>query len=144
MLDNWLDVSSIIVQRSLGIGTENLDCEQTAKSLTPAFYSKDLFDSSSSTKNMPKIVVGLTDGLYAVTDGVHAQYFNHYDSVDTQTSPYAWPIPIDTRFGVAAVTFRTEERDGMGDTTTTMMGCRWVLFLEIINIWKTDHVMHWR
>ena len=125
MLDNWMDVFSIIAQRTLGIGGENLDCQQTAKSLTPAFYSKDLFDSGSgANNNRAKVVVGLTEGLYAVTDGVHAQYFNHYDSVDSQTSPYAWPIEIDTRFGVAAVTFRTDERDGMGETSTTMMGCR--------------------
>lgn len=137
MIDNWLDVSSIIAQRSLGItaGRQDLDCKSTAKSLTPAYYSKELFDGKAGDydtqlkiANRAKIVVGLTDGLYAVTDGVHAQYFNHYDSVDSQTSPYAWPIEIDTRFGVAAVTFRAgsgaEERDGTGETTTTMMGCR--------------------
>ena len=122
--DNWLDVSSIIAQRSLGLLDDQLDCESTAKSLTPAFYSRQLF--SSNTRQ--KIVVGLTDGLYAVTDGLHAQYFNHYDSVESVASPNVWPIEIDTRFGVAAVTYRagsgSEERDGMVDTTTTMLGCR--------------------
>jgi hypothetical protein len=54
-----------------------------------------LFGSEGDNKQ--KIVVGLTDGLYAVTDGVHAQYFNHYDSVDTMASPNVWPIEIDTR-----------------------------------------------
>jgi hypothetical protein len=122
--DNWLDVSSIIAQRSLGMLDDQLDCESRAKSLTPAFYSKQLFSSSARQK----IVVRLTDGLYAVTDGVHAQYFNHYDSVESVASPNVWPIEIDTRFGVAAVTYRagsgSEERDCMGDTTTTMLGCR--------------------
>lgn len=138
MVDNWLDVFSIIAQVSLSIGGKGLDCQATAKSLTPAYYSKQLFDGASASDdeptrlgiaNRPKIVVGLTSGLYAVTDGVHAQYFNHYDSVDSQTSPYAWPIEVDTRFGIAAVTFRegtgAEERDAAGDTTTTMMGCRY-------------------
>ena len=35
---------------------------------------------------------------------------------------------MDTRYGVAAVTYRagsgSEDRDGLGDTTTTMLGCR--------------------
>ena len=121
---NWLDVSSIIVQRSLGLLDDQLDCESRAKPLTAAFYSRQLF--SSNTRQ--KIVAGLTHGLYAVTDGLHAQYFNHYDSVESVASPNVWPIEIDTRFGVAAVTYRagsgSEERDSMGDTTTTMLGCR--------------------
>jgi hypothetical protein len=89
--DNWLDVSSIIAQRSLGLLDDQLDCESRAKSLTPAFYSRQLF--SSNTRQ--KIVVGLTDGLYAVTDGLHAQYFNHYNSVDSVASPNVWPIEIE-------------------------------------------------
>ena len=70
LIDNWLDVSSIIAQRSLGLLSEEaaaaLDCESVAKSLAPASYSKDLFDDAS---NRHKVVVGMTDGLYAVTDG---------------------------------------------------------------------------
>jgi hypothetical protein len=126
LVDNWLDVSSIIALRSLSISDDQTDCESKAKSLTPAFYSRQLFDGADGSANREKIVVGLTDGLYAVTDGVHAQYFNHYDSVETVASPYVWPIEIDTRYGVAAVTYRagSEERDGMGDTTTTMLGCQ--------------------
>jgi hypothetical protein len=126
VIDNWIDVSSIIVQRMLRIlSDDEATCEQQAKSLAPAFYSRQLFGSAN---NRPKVVVGLTPGLYSITDGMHAQYFNHYDSVDTLASPYVWPIEIDTRYGVAAVTFRansgSEERDGSGETTTTMMGCR--------------------
>ncbi len=132
MVDNWLDVSSIIVQRALGLLSPEqaieLDCVATAKSLTPAFYSKALFDGGSGAANRHKIVVGLTEGLYAVTDGKHAQYFNHYDSVETMASPNVWPIEIDTRFGVAAVTYGAgsgaEDRDGVGQDTTTMMGCK--------------------
>ncbi len=131
MVDNWIDVSSVIAQRSLGLGSaDETDCESKAMSLTPAFYSRQLFDAAGdgSGNNRQKIVVGLTQGLYAVTDGVHAQYFNHYDSVESIASPNVWPIEIDTSFGVAAVTYRSgsgsEERDGMGDTTTTMLGCR--------------------
>lgn len=127
-VDNWADVSSIIAERFLGLLSEKdlqaLDCDAVAKSLVPAAYSRALFDDSS---NRNKIVVGMTDGLYAVTDGRHAQYFNHYDSVESMASPNIWPFDVDTRFGVAAVTYRggsgSEDRDGLGDTSTTMMGC---------------------
>jgi hypothetical protein len=103
MTDNWLDVSSIIAQRSLGLlspkNAEALDCEATAKSLVPAAYSRQLFtDSGGVTTNRPKIVVGLTPGLYAITDGRHAQYFNHYDSVETMASPNVWPIEVSLCF----------------------------------------------
>ena len=150
MVDNWLDVSSIIAQRSLGLlspkEAEALDCDATAKALSPASYSRQLFDATSVNRwvvfllflfgikvtftvtNRPKIVVGLTPGLYAVTDGKHAQYFNHYDSVESMAAPNVWPFEIDTRYGVAAVTYRggsgSEDRDGLGDTSTTMLGCR--------------------
>lgn len=118
MFDNWLDVTSIIIEKSFGFDSD-AECEVQAQLLSPAAYSRDVFGTNRT------IVVGLTSGLYAVTDGLHVQYFNHYDGVDSIVTPNAWPIPIDVRFGVAAVTFSTEQRDGStGDTTTTMMGCR--------------------
>jgi hypothetical protein len=118
MVDNWLDVSSIIVLKTFGLDP-GLECESQAALLTPAAYSRDIFGTNRTT------VVGLTPGLYAVTDGVHAQYFNHYDGVNSVVSPSIWPFPIDVRFGVAAVTFSTEQRDeSTGDTSTTMLGCR--------------------
>lgn len=127
-IDNWIDVSSIIAQRSLGLMSDAqaqaIDCESNAQSILPASYSKQLFDSA----NRPRIVVGLTNGLYAITDGLHAQYFNHYDGIESMASPNVWPIEVDTRFGVAAVTYGgggSEDRDSStGETTTTMMGCR--------------------
>jgi hypothetical protein len=40
MVDNWFDVSSIIALRSMGFTDDQADCRSTAKSLTPAFYSR--------------------------------------------------------------------------------------------------------
>lgn len=118
LLDNWFDVSSIIVAKSFGLDPM-AECEAQYQLLSPAAYSRDIFGTNRT------IVVGLTAGLYAVTDGLHVQYFNHYDGVDSMVTPNAWPIPIDVRYGVAAVTYVTEQRDGStGDTSTTMLGCR--------------------
>lgn len=118
LVDNWLDVSSIIVQKNFGLDPR-AECEAQAQLLTPASYSRAVFGTNRT------VVVGLTPGLYAVTDGTHAQYFNHYDSIESTIATNAWPIEIDVRFGVAAVTHSVRQRDGaFAQTTTTMMGCR--------------------
>lgn len=118
LVDNWLDVSSIIIQKSFGLDPK-AECDAQALLLSPAAYSRALFGTNRV------IVVGLTSGLYAVTDGTHAQYFNHYDSIESTIAPNAWPISIDVRYGVAAVTHTVKQRDGTSaETTTTMMGCR--------------------
>jgi hypothetical protein len=118
LVDNWLDVSSIIVQKSLGLDPK-AECEAQAMLLSPASYSRAVFGQNRTT------VVGLTPGLYAVTDGTHAQYFNHYDSIESTILPNAFPIDVDVRFGIAAVTYTAQQRDGAtGQSSTTMMGCR--------------------
>jgi len=66
LIDNWLDVSSIIVQKSFGLDPK-AECDAQALLLSPASYSRAIFGNNRT------VVVGLTPGLYAVTDGVHAQ-----------------------------------------------------------------------
>lgn len=119
MMDNWLDVTSIIVQSSLGFDP-GLECDSVALAITPLNRSQELFGANQTT------VVGLTEGLYAITDGTSVQYFNHYDSVSSILAPSLWPIQIDPSFGVAAVTFFAgqTQRDDVGEASTTMMGCR--------------------
>lgn len=70
--------------------------------------------------------VGLTEGLYAVTDGQHVMYFSSYDATESVGAPNIWPIPVDVSMGVAAVTFNEDspERDGLANPSTTMLGCR--------------------
>lgn len=99
MLDNWLDVSSIIVQKSLGISSTSTDCQSVPLSLTAANYSKPVFGTNEVR------VVGLTEGLYAVTDGTSVQYFNHYTSTESVLATDVWPIKVDVSFGIAAVTY---------------------------------------
>ena len=124
-IDNWLNVASIIIQRSLNF-MDVPTCESLALGFGPANYSKELFGS-----NQP-VVVGLTEGLYAgklpfslfsilvwsncshaVTDGIHAQYFSSYESRTTITAPDVWPIPVEVKHGVAAVVYNkyATERD---------------------------------
>lgn len=98
MLDNWLDVSSIVIQETLGIDTDT-ECRELSLSLTPANYSRQVFGTNEVR------VVGLTEGLYAVTDGNSVQYFNHYGSTESIVSAGAWPIQVDVSYGIASVTY---------------------------------------
>jgi hypothetical protein len=121
-VDNWINVGSIIIQRSLGM-VDLPTCDLLASGLTAADYSKELFGTNLLK---PPLLVGLTEGLYAVTNWVHAQYFSSYRSVESTTVTNIWPIPIDTRLGVAAVVYNrfSTERDDLGNPTTTMLGCQ--------------------
>lgn len=116
LADNWLDVSSIIVQKSLGLPTPQ--CDGVPLSLSPANYSRSVFGNNRT------LVVGLTPGLYAVTDGFHTQYFSHYNSQESEVVTNSWPVPVDVSFGVAAVTYYTGgDRDAEGNPSTAMLGC---------------------
>lgn len=119
LLDNWLDVGSIILQSSVGLDP-GLKCDQMPLGITPLNRSRDLFGANETA------VVGLTEGLYAITDGYGAQYFSHYHSVSTSLSPGAWPFPIEPSFGVASVRYLSsgDSSDELGEPRTTMMGCR--------------------
>ena len=98
-------------------------CAEIPLSLTAANYSRDVFASPERSIR----VVGLTEGLYAVTDGINIQYFNHYGSTHSVVSVDAWPFPVDVSMGVAAVTYFDSEshggRDTIGNPSTAMLGC---------------------
>jgi hypothetical protein len=118
-MDNWINVVAIIAQKTVGL--QNIPtCDELALGMGPADYSKELFGTSQPT------VVGMTEGLYAVTDGTHAQYYSSYNVLQSITAPNIWPIPIDVRHGVAAVVYSkfATERDEMGNSRTTMLGCQ--------------------
>ena len=126
LVDNWIDVSSLIIQSSLTVKLPledwDVECERLSLALTPANASKEVFGTK------PVAIVGLTPGLYAQTDGTNIQYWNHYDSTESVLVTGAWPIEIDPSFGVAAVTYfrgnTGDDRDGLGNPTTTALGCR--------------------
>jgi hypothetical protein len=86
LLDNWIDVTSIIVQGSLGFTIPS--CDQFAPTLTAVNSSAELFGSNETT------LVGIDDGLYALTDGYNVQYFNHRTQRESILHSNAWPIAV--------------------------------------------------
>lgn len=87
------------MQKSLGLKVD-VDCEAVARALVPANYDRGVFGLDRQTT-----VVGLSSGVYAVTNGRDIQWFNSFDSQQTEIVPRAWPIEVDVSLGVAAVTY---------------------------------------
>ena len=121
--DNWLNVVFVIIETV--VGGDPPQCATTDNSIIPDTLAGNAVFVSGT------VVVGLTDWLYAVTDGVTALYMGHNDG--TQTKIQAWPYSIDASLGVAAVTFAgAHDLDvstfSSGKTagamqTTAMLGC---------------------
>jgi hypothetical protein len=97
-VDNWANVAFMIVQTAV-TGEPGPQCDPVASGMLP-----DLVASDEVFRGARTAVVGLTDWLYAVTDGVTAVYMGHSDP--GQAKMQAWPHPgMDVSLGVAAVTY---------------------------------------
>lgn len=98
-VDNWANIAFLIVQEALT--RESPKCDPVASGMVP-----DLIASSTTFANSSylPVVVGLTDWLYAVTDGVTALYMGSTDG--SKTKVQTWPFPgMNVGLGVAAVTY---------------------------------------
>ena len=124
-VDNWANIAFLIVQELLTGSAPT--CDTAAQGTFPELLAnQSLFQSG-----VPAVVVGLTDWLYAVTDGTTAYYLAQNDG--TRAKVGAWPYPVDAGLGVAAVTYSSvHDLDvsafSTGKTagsmqTTAMLGC---------------------
>ena len=112
-VDNWANVALLIVQTVLG--GDPPQCATTDNTMIPDLLVADpVFQAGA-------IVVGLTDWLYAVTDGRTALYMGHSDG--TQAKVRSWPYAVDAGLGVAAVTYSTAQ-DASADTTSAFSGSK--------------------
>ena len=123
MIDNWLNVGLVVVETVLG--ADPPVCSD-ANAMIPDLLAQDEAFATGAT-----VLVGLTDWMYAVTDGKTALYLGHTDG--TQAKVRSWPYPVDTGLGVAAVAYSdAQDLDvsafSSGKTagamqTTAMLGC---------------------
>ena len=128
-LDNWANVAFLIVETSV-TGAENAPrCDPAGSGMMPDLVAADAVFGGARTA-----VVGLTDWLYAVTDGRTALYMGHNDG--GQTRLQAWPYPgmVDVGLGLAAVTYSSAhdldvsalsggQHTSGAMQTTAMLGC---------------------
>lgn len=123
MVDNWVNVAFAIVQNVV-TGTAP-SCDSVAPQLDPTLFMGSMVFGSNFTA-----VVGLTQWMYAVTDGYTAIYKGSDDlGVRTQR----WPYAMDASLGVAAVSYGpmsdldastvTAARTVGSLQTTAMMAC---------------------
>jgi len=118
LLDNWLNVVLLIVE-SIVAGQAAVGCA------TPTRVGDVWTDVSgvfAARENLR--VVGLTAGMYAVTDGKSAAYFALTGGARLQFAIHNWPFAVETKYGVAAVQYADgQDVDAAGDETTGMFAC---------------------
>ena len=115
-LDNWLDVTVLIVESSLGYATPN--CTAIPDLLANVSFQTQFFGSNAT------ILAGMTETLFARTDGLNVQYFSLAQSWQTSYNPLAFPFAVDLGIGVAAVAHITDlHHASNGDDTMALLGC---------------------
>jgi hypothetical protein len=122
-IDNWVNVALLIVETVLG--GDPPQCATSDNAMIPDLIAADTVFKAGT------VVVGLTDWLYAVTDGATAVYMGHNEGNKARIG--RWPFAVDTTLGVAAVTYSgVHDLDvsafSSGKTagsmqTTGMLGC---------------------
>lgn len=122
-VDNWANIVLVIVQNVL-TGTAPT-CQTNFQDINPTTFMESSVFGSNFTA-----VVGLTQWMYAVTDGYTAIYKG---SDDLSLQAQRWPYAMDPSLGVAAVTYGPTSDPGAttmtgGNTarslqTTAMMAC---------------------
>lgn len=125
-VDNWLNVALAVVETVLG-GNPPTCADAETNAMIPDLLAQD----AAFASGQGAVLVGLTDWLYAVTDGRTALYLGHTDG--TQAKVRNWPYAVDPGLGVAAVAY-SESQDldvsafSSGKTagamqTSAMLGC---------------------
>ena len=96
-IDNWANVAYLIVE--VAVGGSAPQCDPAGSGMMP-----DLVAASGAFQGLTA-VVGLTDWLYAVTDGVTAVYMGHNDPGQARVQAWPYPGTMNVAYGVAAVTY---------------------------------------
>ena len=95
-VDNWVNVLLLIIQNLLTNSSPS--CETSVAKITPSLF----MNAFSIFGNNFTAVVGLTQWMYAVTDGYLAVYKG---SDETSVRTQLWPYAMNPALGVAAVTY---------------------------------------
>lgn len=117
VLDNWVNIAALILEET--VTGDAPTCAAPPLGTDIAAPDPGLFEGRETA------VVGLTPGMYAITDGVSTQYTVYWSAVQRLVVSHSWPIAIDVSHGVAAVRYSEASAvDDSGHATTSMLGCR--------------------
>ena len=118
LVDNWLNVGVLLVENSLGIVDKTCDGAPSVRSVWQ--------DASAVLGDeLPLQTIGLTESLYAVTNGISTVYQSAVQNTLPGVAIGNWPFQIEPRYGVAAVQHAQKfDADDTGARRTGMLGCR--------------------
>lgn len=116
-IDNWLDIFLMVLEHAFypsSAATCDASPLSSLRTDQDNTIQKLLFGNNFTT------VVGLTETLFAMTDGVSIIYYSTDKlALQSEISQDAWPFPVDPRIGIAAVKYSSTDV-----ASTSMMGCR--------------------
>ena len=129
MLDNWMDITMLIAQEVFSPGSAPRCADVPLSTIDVNDVAHKAMFGPNNT-----VIVGLTETMFAATDGYSTIYYSTAKQVVQQElAPFSWPIPVDVRMGIAAVVYGNsgEQADDQGaGATTSMMGCRLVVSIR--------------
>lgn len=121
-LDNWLNIAYALSEKAI-LGSVTNQCDQVDAKRMNLTRAGELF--SVPVSNLK--VVGMTDNLFAVTDGQSTEYHSSTDMEETEMAVGNWPFAVNVAYGVAAVQHgETNDMDAAGDTRSGLFGCQCV------------------
>jgi hypothetical protein len=129
MVDNWLDILLVVVQGYISPSSIP-QCQASPLSSTLSLQQQGQGDNGLHKLVFGgnfSVVVGLTETMFAMTDGVSVVYYSTAKmEMSSEVVQDAWPIEVDVKMGIAAVQYdATDTRDDTGrGETTSMLGCR--------------------
>ena len=118
LLDRWLDVALVVVESSVS-GEAAAACSASRSVGSVWSAVSGVLGTREALR-----VVGLTDAMYAVTDGRSTAYFATTGGPRLQYALENWPFEVETSHGIAAVQYAdNQDTDIAGQSTTGMFGC---------------------
>jgi hypothetical protein len=115
-IDNWLDVTVLIVEAALGRAPPA--CTQLPDMLRDISFQSAFFGTNAT------VIAGMTEVMFARTDGLSVQYFSLSRDWQTVLHPGAFPFQTDVSYGIAAVAHISDlHHSTNGDDTMALLGC---------------------
>jgi hypothetical protein len=140
VLDNWLNAAAVLVNERVSGKAHGCETDVPMKQIVldaaraiEGLESVEALERLQGRNGLPEgetlrsvRVVGMTDRLFGVTDGKSVLYRSAHDGYVLAFG--AWPLQVDVRFGLSAVTYggSSAEADGDGSARTGLLGCRCV------------------
>ena len=118
LVDNFLNI--VLVVMEVNLGQVSVVCSDVPTVGNVWDGVGDMFE----LKHHHLKVVGISDSMFAVTDGVSTAYHTMTDGTSTAWSLSTFPFQINTFLGVAAVRYgELFDSDTGGDMRTGLFGC---------------------